>query len=656
MTLLTPLGLLALISVVILIIIYIIKPNYQQKFISSTFVWKLSLKYKKKRIPTSKLRDILIIICQIAILTSCALVLTQPSKIIKALVDETEAIIIIDASASMQTVNDANVTRYDRAIEKAESYADALVKSGGIVSVIRADASPDILLMRADENSQKEVSDSFAKLFTDNCSYQTADIDKSFELASSILDINPFAAIYFYTDANYLSVPNGVTIVNCSEEDDDLGEKKIEWNSAILNAYTEFDEGYYIVYVDVACYGINRAIDVRLTVNAPNGEGVPSFFSKTVECISEKKRTLVFRKSSSAEGATWPEDDDSHVYIDMGDDAFYSFESINVSLVEQDYLSLDNNFEIWGGIKPELKIQYASTGRTLFFQTILDVFTEYYADRWNITVVDLRPDDEPATSGFDWYIYEEMAPMAMPTDGAVFLLNPDQEPQGAGFSLGKEVDLKKSFYLSTVTVDNPIMKNLIAEGITVSKYRALSLGDREYVSLMSLNDYPVFAVKNYGSAKVAVMSFSLHYSNLAVLPDFPLLMQNMFEYFLPSTLTSNVFEVGEEIQLNGRGEKVVLDDLEHKETFTELPATYSVYLPGVCIVTTHLYDQRSYDEYIYIKVPAVESNTVFIGDTLPDPYQGAEMSDFFEDLVVYLAAALVALVFIEWLLHIREGM
>ena len=53
MTLLAPLGLLGLLGVLALIIIYIIKPNYQQKFISSTYVWKLSLKYRKKRIPTS---------------------------------------------------------------------------------------------------------------------------------------------------------------------------------------------------------------------------------------------------------------------------------------------------------------------------------------------------------------------------------------------------------------------------------------------------------------------------------------------------------------------------------------------------------------------------------------------------------------------------
>ena len=72
MSWLTPLGFIGFIGLVILIIIYIIKPNYQNKIISSTFVWKLSLKYKKNKFPLSKLRNILIFICQVLIISIIA--------------------------------------------------------------------------------------------------------------------------------------------------------------------------------------------------------------------------------------------------------------------------------------------------------------------------------------------------------------------------------------------------------------------------------------------------------------------------------------------------------------------------------------------------------------------------------------------------------
>ena len=54
MSLLTPLGLLGLAGLIALLIIYIIKPNYQNKVISSTFVWNLSLRYRKKKIPINR--------------------------------------------------------------------------------------------------------------------------------------------------------------------------------------------------------------------------------------------------------------------------------------------------------------------------------------------------------------------------------------------------------------------------------------------------------------------------------------------------------------------------------------------------------------------------------------------------------------------------
>ena len=60
MSWLAPLGFLALLSIAVLIVIYIIKPNFQQRMITSTYVWRLSLKYRKKKIPISKLSNILI--------------------------------------------------------------------------------------------------------------------------------------------------------------------------------------------------------------------------------------------------------------------------------------------------------------------------------------------------------------------------------------------------------------------------------------------------------------------------------------------------------------------------------------------------------------------------------------------------------------------
>ena len=124
---LTPLGFLGALGIVALIIIYIIKPNFQNKLISSTFVWKLSLKYRKKKIPTSTLRNILIFICQVLILSAATFILAQPFIKSNKGEETTESVIIIDASASMLS-STAGSTRLERAIYEANKYIDEAFK------------------------------------------------------------------------------------------------------------------------------------------------------------------------------------------------------------------------------------------------------------------------------------------------------------------------------------------------------------------------------------------------------------------------------------------------------------------------------------------------------------------------------------------------
>ena len=50
MTFLYPLGLLGLLGIPVLIVIYIIKSKYTEQTVSSTYLWKLSERFLKKRI------------------------------------------------------------------------------------------------------------------------------------------------------------------------------------------------------------------------------------------------------------------------------------------------------------------------------------------------------------------------------------------------------------------------------------------------------------------------------------------------------------------------------------------------------------------------------------------------------------------------------
>ena len=130
MQLLLPLGLLGLLGVLGLILIYIIRPNYLTKHVSSTYVWKLSLKYKKKKLPTSKIRNLLLFICQILILVSMALILAEPAIVYETAGEDNELIAVIDSSMSMYTGSEES-NRFSRAVDQTIAESNRVLDAGG---------------------------------------------------------------------------------------------------------------------------------------------------------------------------------------------------------------------------------------------------------------------------------------------------------------------------------------------------------------------------------------------------------------------------------------------------------------------------------------------------------------------------------------------
>ena len=174
-------------------------------------------------------------------------------------------------------------------------------------------------------------------------------------------------------------------------------------------------------------------------------------------------------------------------------------------------------------------------------------------------------------------------------------------------------------------------------------------------------------MSNKPGEKVVILSFALAYSNFSILPDFALFIRNIVDYYLPSTIDQNVFEVGEAIDLECRGQSVTVAptnipsaELEAKsKSFDAFPTQATIYKTGKYIVSTLFdsdEDKETCAQEIFIKMPQEESNINKVADALEDPYHGASLSDIYLDLAFYFAIAIVFFVFAEWLLHLREGL
>ena len=665
MTLLTPLGLLGLLSIIVLIIIYIIKPNYQQKFISSTFVWKLSLKYRKKRIPTSKLRNILIIVCQILILTSCALILAQPNQVLKAEVKEREVVLVIDASASMRAESNGE-TRFERAVDGATEMANSVFSQNGIVSVVFADSTATFLARRVTAENKIAVTDALEPLLDEDmaCSYGTGDVEGAIDLCKEIVEENPSAEVYLYTDTKYSYAPEEVKMVSVTDSE--------EWNAAILNAYAELSDGYYTFIVDVACYGRDTQIAVELEVhgaNATNSEdvGLTIPLVEYVECSRDQTQRIIFINSNLYKEEADTLDNVVYHLIDESE-AVYAYQSVHISIDEEDCLSEDNSFNIYSGQKEVLKIQYVSRVEdpsspsgwlptaNPFFAGVLYTLEAAYENVWDFEIKEVKTTEEPEMEGFDLYIFEHTMPSTLPKDGIVLLVNPNSAPTGAGFRVGSSVSLGAG---TTLTASEPheILDFVTPENITISNYIPITYYDPSYQVLLTCNNRPVLMVKDDVDTKIMVMAFSVHYSNVTLSKDFPILMYNFFEHFFPATVDGNAFEVNEKVEVNARGTELVVslnDKILH--TFTQFPSSLVVSTPGTYELLQTTFSGKNVTESIYVKIPAIESNVWYEEETLENPYGERDEDDFFKDLMVYVAAALVLLLFVEWWLQSRETM
>ena len=260
MSWLTPLGFLGLIGLIVLILIYIIKPNYQNKIISSTFVWKLSLKYKKNKIPLNKLRNILIFLCQVFIITSCAFILAQPFLASES-TETNKKVLIIDASGSMMAET-GEYSRFERAVDEARKEVDKVFEmENGEVSIILAGESASYLVQNATVQNKSKVIEALDLLVdpeSENpCTYGTSDISGAIKLSEEMTMIAGNTEVILYTDTEYVD-PGKVKV--CSVRDFN------DWNAAILDVRAIKFDGAIRFEIDVASYGKNESLTVYCDV------------------------------------------------------------------------------------------------------------------------------------------------------------------------------------------------------------------------------------------------------------------------------------------------------------------------------------------------------------------------------------------------------
>ena len=641
MSWLTPIGFLGLIGLIILIIIYIIKPNYQNKVISSTFIWKLSLKYTRRKIPISKLRNILLLICQILILTGAALMLAQPFISMDTSKSNGDVIIIVDSSASMHT-GTAKQTRLERAIKAARTEADEALKNGNKVSVILAANKASFLVQQVALDQSQLVYDlfdqmevEFEKLYT----YGVPDIEGAMKLAEEITAYTKNARVSLYTDTQYLNAGN-VQVHNVSD--------RSEWNAAILDVRAIMVENYYRIEIDVASYGADNQLEVMCEIFNVNDTGTTMEIELETVCSDDLITTLVLAYVAD----DMAESEAAHITENV---SIFAYDQIYVHLSENDSLEYDNNFYLYGGKRPALRVQYSSPLPNSYWPSALMVLQDTMKEHWNLEIVEVPEGQEPALEGFDIYIFEHIAPKSVPTDGVVIYSDPDSLPSEAGvrFSPNGSQYTHGGAGILSEGESHPVMNNLDVSNVILTYFNPIISYDN-YVPLAMYEQYPVVLLKEEVDQKILLLPFSMHYSNMALLPIFPFMLHNVINYFFPVTIEENKYEINDVVSLNARSDELNIVGPNTQITITKFPADLTLIVPGAFTLTQIPLSGKTVVDSIFVKIPAKESNINSEESVLQNPYffEEAEMTNV--DLLFYFALAVVGLLFIEWWLKSRE--
>jgi len=640
MYLLTVLGLLGLLSLIALIIIYIIKPNYEQKFVSSTYVWKLSLRYRKKRIPISQLRNLLIILCQLLIFVICSFILAQPFIANAREVERAEKIVIIDASASMRAV-DGGVMRFDSAVYETRFLGRQAIDNGSVITIIIAESTARLVVLYADCLDMLDEA-----LYGLESSYGAADIDGAIDMAESILADNILAEVILVTATMHEDINNNLTIINVSNN---------EWNAAILNARVTLDgfvhpvtnefvgENWCVFIVEVASFNRDSSLNVSITVRGANTQRETMFAHQTPFCLDGERVVLYF-------------------YFDF---EIYSFESAFVHIDANDAFSYDNTFFIYGGARQEIRVLYSATridgGGTMhsaMIRAALATMAELLSPFWDI-ILEERVHDEAEFSDYDFYIIEGVGPRVLPEDGVVLLIDPraGSMAQNAGFrhsGFGVEytgdASLTFGFSLSEGEYSSDILNGVSPGNVHVTRYSILVDYDTYFTPLMVHDGNPLFMVRN-DEQKIAVLPFDIRRSTI-MLTEFPILLYNLFNYFFPPTLLRHLYDVGERIVLNARGPQLSINGPGLQSTFNSFPYEISVSRPGTFTLTQFILSGVEVIEEFFARIPESESD---FNRIVMLEFNVGRPPPIDLDMIIMLAATLLGLLFLERLLHTKAG-
>ena len=506
MSFLYPLGLLGLIGIPVIILIYILQNKYTEQTVNSTFIWKLSEKFLKRRNPLSGITGLISMFLQILLVAAISLAVARP--IITLPGAAYDYCFVLDASGSMTVMEDSEEGKKSR-FDLAQEEIIALIEDAAEGSSYTLICVSEEVVKSFDSIKEKETAIELVKKVEPT--HTVAEYNELLSTAQSVFDENTSAKIYLVTDKGYTKTGN-IQIVDVGNENKD--------NFAVFEAEYSHLGGVLSVTTDLISYNSDTSLTLNLYINGSQEvaasvtqdvkKGVETAFNISAECESFSEFKLEIANSDS-----YPLDNSVVTYNTRGD------KSYSVLIVS------DTGF---------------------FLEAVIDALVDS-----DIDIV--TPEEyETVSDRYGLYVFDSCQPKELP-DGSVWLINADESIENAGFGIRGKVEIPNGGVLeqsvSTSTNVRHLLRGVSGSDIYITNYVKYSGMYLDFHTLYSYDSHPViFAGANGLGNRQVVVGFDLHESDFALTTDFVILMRNMLEYSFPDVIDSTAYTVGDEAVIN----------------------------------------------------------------------------------------------------------
>lgn len=620
-----PLGLLGLIGIPVLILIYIIKSQYTEQTIASTYIWRLSEKFLKKRKPVSKLTGILKLLLQILAVIAVSLLIAHPVFTIPH--SANDIFFILDCSASMNMTTDGGATRFERAQQRINKIIDQS-RGGSTYSLVYAGETTDMAFEDVRDKAQAKSDVSALK-----AGWCNADCSSAVVFAQKYFTDNNSAIVYLVTDKPYETQNIRLIDVSGGESNYAFTEYGYEYTSAGVRGTGK-----------VISYSSDATLTVKMTLGGAAEEGDLSY-ETTVETTGGDEAEFFIQADVS------------------------SFTSLRLSIVDNDALKEDNEVVLFDAAKAQARrvlLVNKSTDGTYIKNAI--------ASAGGAAVDEVTPEKFSLDThkGYGMYVFNCTAPKELPKNAAIWLVNAvdGSGDTATGISyrdtcVPADATGPESYYVPKYSTGTSAREKQLLKGITENDFAIRQYArygvPTHYASLIKVGgDTVVAAGLNENNDRQTVFAFAIGDTNFGMQSNFLALVRNLMNYSFPSVLEETTYTCGDVMNVNvisgcesivvtsPSGKSTTLDTVDHDVCGVQLSET------GTYTLTVKVAGVEDTVLFAYACVPEEESGIPEAGYMALAGEKSNEYSDGFYDKLLPFFILIAAFMLADWGLYCYE--